>query len=106
MERRARRRAAAQAALTEARDICLAHGAHPLRERAERRLQGPGTAGVELTAGEHRVAGLVAEGATNREVAAALFVSVKTVEGTLSRIYRKLGVRSRITLARALATPR
>jgi DNA-binding NarL/FixJ family response regulator len=43
---------------------------------------------------------LVAEGRTNREVAAALFVTPKTVEANLSRIYRKLGVRSRTELAR------
>ncbi|MDH6575057.1 LuxR family transcriptional regulator [Kitasatospora sp. MAP5-34] len=114
VERRARRRAAARAALVEARELCLGLAARPLRERAERELRrlGPGDrSGVatvrltaqQLTAGEHRVADLVAEGATNREVAAALFVSVKTVEGTLSRIYRKLGVSSRMTLARVLA---
>ena len=52
---------------------------------------------------EERVAALVAEGRTNREVAAALFVSDRTVEGHLSRIFGKLGVRHRTELARALA---
>jgi DNA-binding CsgD family transcriptional regulator len=56
----------------------------------------------ELTATEHRVAELVAEGLRNREVAAALFVSEKTVEATLSRVYAKLGVRSRAELTRTL----
>lgn len=42
----------------------------------------------------------VTQGLTNREVAAALFLSPKTVEGHLSRIYAKLGVRSRVDLAR------
>ncbi|WP_280697454.1 LuxR family transcriptional regulator [Kitasatospora sp. GP82] len=112
VERRARRRAAARAALGEAREICLAHGARPLLERVERDLDRlvagdrVGPESVELTAGEHRVAELVAGGATNREVAAALFVSVKTVEGTLSRVYRKLGVRSRTSLARTLVMAR
>ncbi|HZE33487.1 MAG TPA: helix-turn-helix transcriptional regulator, partial [Actinoallomurus sp.] len=52
---------------------------------------------------ERRVAVLVAEGATNREIAARLFVSVKTVEAALTRTYRKLGVRSRVDVARLAA---
>jgi ATP/maltotriose-dependent transcriptional regulator MalT len=52
---------------------------------------------------ERRVAVLVAEGATNREIAARLFVSVKTVEAALTRTYRKLGVRSRVDVARLTA---
>lgn len=55
---------------------------------------------ADLTPTEHRVAQLVAEGKKNKEVAAALFLSVKTVEVTLTRVYRKLGVRSRSELAR------
>ncbi|MFI9270710.1 AAA family ATPase [Kitasatospora sp. NPDC052896] len=110
VERRSRHRSAAREALLQARDICAERQALPLLARVERELErleqsngwsGPDGAG--LTASEHRVAGLAADGATNREVAAALFVSVKTVEGTLSRVYRKLGVRSRTALARALA---
>ena len=53
----------------------------------------------DLTAGEFRVARLVARGATNREVADWLSISTKTVESHLSRIYRKLGVRSRADVA-------
>ena len=53
-----------------------------------------------LTETETKVAALVAAGRTNREVANELFLSVKTVEANLSRIYRKLGVRSRTELAR------
>jgi DNA-binding CsgD family transcriptional regulator len=49
---------------------------------------------------ERRVAALVTEGATNREIAAKLCVSVKTVEATLTRIYRKLGIRSRVDVVR------
>jgi DNA-binding CsgD family transcriptional regulator len=53
-----------------------------------------------LTAVEQRVAGLVGEGRTNREVADELFMSVRTVESHLGRVYRKLGLRSRTELAR------
>jgi DNA-binding CsgD family transcriptional regulator len=56
-----------------------------------------------LTAAERRVAALVAEGRTNKEVAAALFVGERTVETHLSHVYAKLGVRSRAELARTLA---
>lgn len=58
-----------------------------------------------LTGVERRVAALVAEGATNREIAARLFVSIKTVEAALTRSYRKLGVRSRVGLTRLIAPP-
>ena len=54
----------------------------------------------ELTPQELEVALAVARGATNREVASALFVSPKTIEVHLSRIFRKLGVRSRTELAK------
>jgi DNA-binding CsgD family transcriptional regulator len=53
-----------------------------------------------LTPGEHRVAALVAQGRTNREVAAALFLGERTVETHLTHVYAKLGVRSRAELAR------
>ncbi|MEV4179414.1 AAA family ATPase [Nonomuraea sp. NPDC049709] len=57
-----------------------------------------------LTATEHRVAELVASGRSNQETAAELFMSVKTVEANLTRIYRKLSVRSRTELANHLNT--
>ena len=53
----------------------------------------------ELTAAEQRIAELVAEGRSNKDVAAELVLSVKTVEVTLTRVYGKLGVRSRAELA-------
>jgi len=55
-----------------------------------------------LSATEERVASLAAEGLTNREIADRSFMSVKTVEANLSRIYRKLGIRSRTELARRM----
>lgn len=57
-----------------------------------------------LTAAENRVAALVAEGRTNREVAAALFLGERTVASHLTHIYAKLGVRSRTELARKVQT--
>jgi len=58
----------------------------------------PGEAG-ELTEREQTIAELVASGRSNKQVAAALFLSQKTIEHHLSRIYAKLGVRSRTELA-------
>ena len=57
-----------------------------------------------LTAAERRVAALVAEGRTNQEVAAALFLAERTVASHLTHIYAKLGVRSRTALARKVQT--
>ena len=57
-----------------------------------------------LTGAERRVALLVAEGRTNREVAAALFLGERTVSSHLTHIYAKLGVRSRTELARKVQT--
>ena len=71
------------------------------RRRAGPRRRPAPSAGA-LTATEQRVAELVAEGLQTKQVAAALFVSQKTVEGHLTHIYGKLGVRSRTELARRL----
>jgi DNA-binding NarL/FixJ family response regulator len=57
----------------------------------------------ELTDAERRVAALVAQGLKNKEVAAQLFTTIATVEAHLTRTYRKLGIRSRAQLARAVA---
>jgi ATP/maltotriose-dependent transcriptional regulator MalT len=57
---------------------------------------------VGLTPSEQRVAELAASGMTNRDVAAVLFISPKTVEANLARIYRKLGIKSRAELGRAI----
>jgi DNA-binding CsgD family transcriptional regulator len=58
-----------------------------------------------LTPSEQRVAELAASGMTNREVAAALYISPKTVESNLARIYRKLGIRSRAELGWRVSQP-
>ncbi|NUP22787.1 MAG: AAA family ATPase [Streptomyces sp.] len=67
----------------------------------------PASDGLEGLAGlasmERQVAALVMEGATNREIAGRLFISVKTVEATLTRVYRKLGIRSRVDIVRLAA---
>jgi DNA-binding NarL/FixJ family response regulator len=55
-----------------------------------------------MSTGSRRVAELAAAGATNREMAAALFISPKTVETNLSRIYRKLNIRSLAELGRII----
>jgi DNA-binding NarL/FixJ family response regulator len=57
---------------------------------------------VGLTASEQRIAELAASGVTNRDMAATLFVSPKTVEANLTRIYRKLNIHSRAELGRIM----
>jgi DNA-binding CsgD family transcriptional regulator len=74
------------------------------KARAELGRIGGRTRQEGLTPAERRVAVLVAEGRTNREVAAALFLGERTVETHLSHVYAKLGVRSRAELARMFAS--
>ena len=59
---------------------------------------------VELTENEQLIAQLAAEGMTNREIATQMFVSRRTVEATLARAYRKLGIRTRAELGATMAT--
>jgi DNA-binding CsgD family transcriptional regulator len=104
-QRRVKRRREARETLVEALEAFERMGAALWadRVRAElRRISGRAASPGALTPAEARVAALVAEGKTNREVAAALFLSERTVEGHLSRVFGKLGVRSRTELARAL----
>jgi DNA-binding CsgD family transcriptional regulator len=106
VRRRAKQKRGARESLEQALTMFEQLGARLWTEktRAElARIGGRAPASGALTSTEERVACLVAEGKTNREVAAALYVSERTVEGHLSRIYRKLGVRSRAELARRLA---
>jgi DNA-binding CsgD family transcriptional regulator len=102
-QRRAKRRREARATLEEALGIFERIGAALWAERAReeiKRISGRAATPGALTPAEQRVAALVAEGKTNREVAAALFLSERTVEGHLSHAFGKLGVRSRTELAR------
>ncbi|MGV0793333.1 ATP-binding protein [Mycolicibacterium sp. XJ1819] len=74
-------------------------------KRAREHLSGAGATAqpsAELTTIEQRVADLAASGLTNKDVAEALFVSAKTVEAALARVYRKLGIQSRAQLGRAM----
>lgn len=108
VERRRRRRAPARAALLEAAGIFERAGAAPWSELAREPAPGeaagrPEAAAAVLTEAEARLALLVSQGASNQEAAAKLFLSVKTVESRLTRIYQKLDVRSRAQLAGALA---
>ena len=103
--RRAKRKRAARESLERARDQFVQLGAALWAERALAelgRIGGRVRGGHELTPTERSVAELVAQGKTNREVAAELFVSVHTVEASLTDIYDKLGVRSRSQLTRLL----
>ena len=109
--RRTRRPRESRAPLTLALHAFEGVGAPHWADRARRELSASGQrveprterTGVELTPQEARVALAVAEGLTNAEVAQQLFLSVKTVEFHLGRVFRKLEVRSRGGLARALA---
>jgi DNA-binding CsgD family transcriptional regulator len=101
IQRRLKLKAAARDSLNDAQAILDSIGAPLWAERARAELaRVGGRARVGgLTPTEQRVADLVAEGRSNKEVAAELFVSVRTVEANLTRIYAKLGIRSRTELA-------
>lgn len=107
VERRRRRPAEARRALGAAlaefdrlgARLWAARARQELGQLGERRRLPLG----ELTPSERRVADLAVEGLSNKEIAAALFVSVHTIEVHLSRAYGKLGVHSRMQLARTLA---
>ena len=104
--RRAGKRRAADAAMSTARELFVSLGAATYVARCDRELKAGGlnqvrdtNDGIELTPQEEAVTTLVARGLSNRDVAAELFVSPKTVQYHLTRIYAKLGVRSRAELA-------
>ncbi len=101
LERRARRRAQAKRSFEQALEIFERTGARLWAARARQELDRLGlrrSSSDELTAGERRVARLAAQGLTNRQVADELYLSPKTVESNLSRVYRKLGIGSRAEL--------
>jgi DNA-binding CsgD family transcriptional regulator len=105
VHRRARHKRAARESLEAALAVFEKVGAQIWAERARAELSrvgGRAPSAGELTPTEVRVAELVAEGLQTKQVAAALFVSPKTVEGHLTSIYAKLGVHSRAELARRL----
>ncbi|MGH3676980.1 MAG: helix-turn-helix transcriptional regulator [Mycobacterium sp.] len=106
LQRRQRRRDAATVALREALTAFEAMGTPLWADRARAELDRT-TAGHDrsgkLTVSERRVAELAASGMTNRDVAAALFISPKTVEANLARVYRKLDIHSRAELGRMIA---
>ena len=111
--RRANSRSEARKYLREGVDMAHQCGATTLVNQANEELAATGAhprsvmlSGLEsLTASERRVAQMAAEEASNKEIAQALFVTVKTVEVHLSRVYRKLDIESRRQLPRALAAP-
>jgi DNA-binding CsgD family transcriptional regulator len=106
VQRRSRQKHAAQETLERALEIFEQLGARLWAEktRAElSRIGGRPSRPGSLTATEQRVADLVAAGHSNAEVAHRLFMSPKTVEWNLSKIYKKLHVRSRTELASKLA---
>jgi DNA-binding CsgD family transcriptional regulator len=105
VRRRARQKRQARETLTDAQRMFEELGARLWAERAHAelsRIGGRSASTGELTPSEQRIAQLVAEGKTNKEVAAVLVVAERTVESALTQIYRKLDVRSRTELARRL----
>jgi DNA-binding CsgD family transcriptional regulator len=105
IRRRAREKRAAREILEEARRIFDSLGARLWTSRAQdelARISGRRPAASDLTTSETKLAALAAEGLSNKEIAAAMHISVHTVEAHLTRIYRKLGIRSRAALARRL----
>jgi DNA-binding CsgD family transcriptional regulator len=108
LQRRRRHKESASANLQEAFDMFdrlhIPLWADRARAELVRANVGPRRSG-QLTASEQRVAELAASGMKNRDVATALFISPKTVEANLARIYRKLGIKSRAELGRHMRNP-
>ncbi len=109
--RRAGKRREARAHLRAAHEAFAAVDAAPWTERAAAELRATGeTVGprtpdrrAELTPQELQIAHLVGEGKTNKEIATQLYLSPKTIEYHLANAYRRLGVHSRVELARVVA---
>jgi DNA-binding NarL/FixJ family response regulator len=106
LQRRRRQKRAARETLESALDIFDRLGAPLWARKARREIDRIGVrseAQRGLTPVEERIARLAAAGHTNREIASTLFISIKTVEDNLSRIYRKHGIRSRAQLGALIA---
>jgi DNA-binding NarL/FixJ family response regulator len=109
--RRSGRRADARGPLRRALDLAQRTGAAPLAERARRELLAAGarprrtalTGPDALTSAERRVAGLAADGLSNRQIAQHLFITQPTVETHLRHAFQKLGIASRADLPAHLA---
>ncbi len=109
IERRRRSKRAAKELLGQALEIFERAGARLWAEKTRGELEQVGlrrTGPDQLTEAERRVAELAASGLTNREVAAKLFMSPKTVEANLARAYRKLDIHSRAELGARLGVGR
>jgi DNA-binding CsgD family transcriptional regulator len=112
--RRENRRRDARAQLRTAYDMLSAMGAEAFAERARRELLATGETVrkrtvetiSELTAQEAHIARLAVDGRTNMEIGAQLYLSLRTVEWHLGKVYTKLGIGSRRELRRALASLR
>jgi DNA-binding CsgD family transcriptional regulator len=107
IERRAKHKTTGRDALQQAADIFEHLGATIWAQKAHREIERLGLrrARHELTETEHRVAQLAAAGKTNREIAAELFISRRTVETNVARVYIKLGVKNRAALATLFTSP-
>ena len=106
-QRRMKRRREARTTLEAALEVFDRIGAALWAERARgelKRISGRAATPGALTPAEERIAALVAQGKTNKEVAAALFLSDRTVEGHLAHVFGKLGIRHRTELAGAFQT--
>jgi DNA-binding CsgD family transcriptional regulator len=111
--RRGNQRAEARRLLRQAADVAHHHGATALAGQAETDLRATGAkarsvrlTGIDaLTASELRIAELAADGLTNQEIAQALYITARTVEGHLTSVFRKLDVKRRNHLPAALTTP-
>lgn len=109
--RRERRRGEAREQLRAAHDAFDAMGARTFAARARAELAATGTTAHsrrsmsldELTPQEARVVHLAAEGLSNPKIAARMYISKGTVDHHLNKVFRKLGVRSRVRLGRVLA---
>jgi DNA-binding NarL/FixJ family response regulator len=105
VERRRKLRKSARAALGQALEIFEQVGTPLWAARAQAELDRTHLreAPSELSPSELRVAELAGSGLTNRQIATQLFVSPKTVEANLARVYGKLGIRSRAELGARMA---